>query len=529
MKQALKELDKWVYFITIGLIVVLVGLLVICPDTMVTVIESLYSLVVQKFGWMYIFSSAGCFALFFFLYFSKYGNIKLGAPDSKPRFSTFSWASMIFTSGAGSSTIILGFSEPLYYLTDPPFHITPMSDEAYEYAHMYGQFHWGLSAWAFYVPAVAAISYMLYIRKNRDVKLSAAMTPLFGARFPKSPLGKLIDILVALGIVASITTSLGLGVPVMSTLISDVTGLPADYRMQLCVFAVWFCIFGWSVFRGLDRGIRQLTNVNMLLIAVFLIGFIVVTPLGSILNMELNSIGLYLDQLPRMVFYTDPFGDRAFVTDWTLFYWGWWLIFIPIMGIFIAKISEGRTLKQVLLGQMVWGSLGCCTFLGLLGGYALYLQHNGIVDLVSILAEQGNEGAVLAIMHTLPFSKVAICLLIVLCFVFLATTIDSTAIVLGSATSKKLDPNQDPHLYNRFSWAIAIFVLSIGLSFTGGLSLVQKFAILLGFPLIFITLLLTIATLKAMKEDFGTLSRQAIQARFHLLDTQKESEAAHHD
>lgn len=522
MKQALKEVDKWIYGITMASILVLVGLLAVVPDTMLSLVESLYTYVVDRFGWMYIFISAGCFALFLFLYFSKYGNIKLGKPDTKPRFSTFSWAAMIFTSGAGSSTIILGFSEPLYYLTNPPFHITPMSNQAFEYAHMYGQFHWGLSAWAFYVPAVAGISYMLYLRGNQDVKLSASMTPLFGARFPRSPLGRLLDILVAFGIVASITTSLGLGVPVMSTLIADVTGLPADYRMQLGVFAIWFCIFGWSVFRGLDRGIRQLTNVNMVLIAVFLAAFVLVTPLGTIINMQLNSIGLYLDQLPRMVFYTDPFGDRAFVTDWTLFYWGWWLIFIPIMGIFIAKISEGRTLKQVLLGQMVWGSLGCCAFLGLLGGYSLYLQHNGIVDLVSILAEQGNEGAVLAIMHTLPFSKVAICLLIALCFVFLATTIDSTAIVLGSATSKKLNPQQDPHLYNRFSWALAIFILSIGLSFVGGLELVQKFAILLGFPLIFVTLLLALSTLKALEEDYGAFSKAAIVAQFSRLSIIKE-------
>lgn len=233
MKQAWKELDKRVYIMTFSIIMLLVALLGLCPDIMKIGIEGAYSLVVGRFGWMYVAANAGCFLLFFYLCLSKYGNIKLGKPQDKPRFSTFSWAAMIFTSGAGSSTVILGFAEPLYYLTDTPFHIQPMSEEAYEYAHMYGQFHWGLSAWAFYVPAIAAISYMLYMRDSRDVKLSSTMSPLFGKKFRDGWAAKILDTVVAVGIAASITTSLGLGVPVMSRLISDLTGIPDGKGIQL--------------------------------------------------------------------------------------------------------------------------------------------------------------------------------------------------------------------------------------------------------------------------------------------------------
>ena len=151
-------------------------------------------------------------------------------------------------------------------------------------------------------------------------------------------------------------------------------------------------------------------------------------------------------------------------------------------------------------------------FLGILGGYSLYLQKNGIVDLVSILEKEGNEGVVLAIMQTLPFSKILIVLLVILCFVFLATTIDSTAMVLGTATSKNLDPEEDPHLLNRFSWAIAIFAIAIGLSTVGGLKLIQKFAIVLGFPLIFIVFLISYSAIKAMKQDFGKMTKEEIIA-----------------
>jgi BCCT family betaine/carnitine transporter len=510
LKKALIEIDKKIYFTSFSMVILIVIALIFIPDAAKSLIESAFNVCINKFGWLYILTSVLCFALFFYLYFGKYGNIKLGKPEDKPRFSTFSWAAMIFTSGAGSSTIILGFSEPIYYLTNTPFHVNALSEEAYEYAHMYGQFHWGISAWAFYIPAVAAISYMLYVRKSKDVKLSNTLTPLFGEKFKHRWIGKTLDIIVVFGIIASITTSLGLGVPVMSTLISSVFSIKNGIGLQLCVFAIWFLIFGWSVFRGLDKGIKKLTNINMAIIFGFLFIIILLIPMSNICEMELNSIGLYIEKLPRMIFYTDPFGNQQFVHDWTLFYWGWWLSFLPIMGIFIAKISRGRTLKQTILGQMIWGSLGCCTFLAVLGGYSLYLQKNGIVDLVSILETKGNAGVVLAIMKTLPFSKILIILLIILCFVFLATTIDSTALVLGTATSKKLNPEDDPHLYNRFSWAIAIFAIAIGLTVVGGLSLIQKFAIVLGFPLIFIVILITISALKAMKQDFGNKTKEEI-------------------
>lgn len=510
LKKALNELDIKVYFVSFAIVILMIFGLIFCPDIIKGIIETVYDFCINKFGWLYILMSVVCFAFFFFIYFGKYGNIKLGKPGEKPRFSTFSWAAMIFTSGAGSSTVILGFAEPIYYLTNTPFSVKAMSKTAFEYAHMYGQFHWGLSAWCFYIPAATAICYMLYIRKSRDVKLSSTLTPLFGKKFQNTVFGKVIDIAVVFGIIASITTSLGLGVPVMSKLIAHIFSIENSMGLQIFVFVIWFLIFGWSVFRGLDNGIRKLTNFNMALIFGFLIIFALMSPFSNICEMELNSIGLYLEKLPRMIFYTDPFGKQEFVHDWTLFYWGWWLSFIPIMSIFIAKVSQGRTLKQVMLGQMVWGSLGCCSFLAILGGYSLYLQSHGIVDLVSILETQGNEGVVLAIMQTLPLSKIFILFLVVLCFVFLATTIDSTALVLGTATCKKLDPDQDPHLYIRFSWAIAIFAIAIGLSFTGGLKLIQKFAIVLGFPLIFIVLLIIASVVKAMKEDYGEKSKEEI-------------------
>ena len=154
IRKALEQMDKKVYFTSLAIVVLMVLALIFIPNTVKIAIESTFNVCINHFGWMYILVSVFCFGLFFYLYFGKYGNIKFGNPDDKPRFSTFSWAAMIFTSGAGSSTVILGFAEPIYYLKNTPFHIKAMSTQAYEYAHMYGQFHWGFSAWAFYLSLI---------------------------------------------------------------------------------------------------------------------------------------------------------------------------------------------------------------------------------------------------------------------------------------------------------------------------------------------------------------------------------------
>lgn len=515
MKQALKQMDKKVYFPAYALVLLVVGCVAFIPDRFVAFLDATYGLIMAKANWSYVLMLVWSYGVAFVIIFGKYGNIKLGEPDDKPRFSTFSWASMIFTSGIGSSIIIWGFAEPIYYLVDTPMHIEPMSLQAYEYAHLYGQFHWGFSGWIPEVPAVIAISYMLYHRKSKDAKISTALNPLFGKNFNQSVFGKVIDTLIALAILVAMVTSLGLGVPVLSALISNVTGIPDGTGLNLGVFAVWLVVISWSVLRGLERGIQSLTKLNMYLIFAFLGLFILATPAGKSISMELNTLGLMIQNMPRMVFYTDAFGDQSFVNNWTIFFWAWNLTFLSTISVFIAKISRGRTLKEVVSGMVIWGTLGCLAFFAFEGGYALYLQQNGIVDLVAVSATAGNAGIVLEIMKTLPFAGPFIVLLIVLCFIFLATTIDSTAMVLGTATSKDLPADEDPHVFIRYSWAIAIFAVAISMFLLGGLSICQEFAICLAFPLVIVVFLLTFSGFKAMKEDYGDKSSEEIFRIFH--------------
>lgn len=499
--ELLKNIDKKVFFPALIILIVIIIPLYFFPEKSNTAINAVFSYCTDKLGWMYILICLLSFIFLIWITVSKYGNIRLGEENEKPQFSNFSWVSMLFTAGVGTSIIILGFLEPIYYASEPPFHLAAYSNEAYEYAHMYGQFHWGLCAWAFYVPAIVAVAFTIFVKKKEKLSLSSACLAVLPAKCRKL-IGALIDIFVVFGIVGSISTSLGLGTPVLSLVIRNIFGLPEDFDfiLRIIIIIIWVFIFGTSVYLGLEKGIQNLSNFNIALAAVFMTVIFIFGPTGDFVKMELNSLGLYANNFIRMLTWTDPFGDGAFVEEWTVFYWGWWMAFMPMMGIFIARISRGRTIKNVVWGQLLWGTLGCVVSFMIFGGYSLYLQKNNILDVAYILENQGQGAAILAILQTLPLSKIMMILFCILCFLYLATTIDSCAYVLAATTTKKLNNKEEPARWNRILWAIIFCVLSIGLMIIGGLKAIQTISIIAGLPLIAVSLLLMASTIKMLKE-----------------------------
>ena len=269
----------------------------------------------------------------------------------------------------------------------------------------------------------------------------------------------------------------------------------------MAVFILWFAIFATSVWRGLDKGIKVLSNINIYIAMVFIVFVMVMTGISRVADVEINSIGLFITEFFHMSFNTDPFGKTGFPQNWTVFYWGWWLSYIPIMGLFTARISRGRTIRQVILGMIGYGSLGCLLSFSTLGCYALDLQLSGKADLVSILSGQGKEAALIAILDTLPFPMLTGIIFTILTIIFMATTIDSSAYILASATTKNLGGNEQPPRWNRLTWA-AIFVLfALSLTRIGGLETMQTASVLTGLPMIFVCGLTLRILYKMLKED----------------------------
>lgn len=495
------NVEKAIFIPALITAVLLIVPLYVFPKESNYVIHALYAFCTQKLGWLYILTCLSCFALLLWLTFSRFGKVKFGEAHEKPEHSNFAWISMMFTAGVGSSIVILGFLEPLYYVSDPPFHFTPYSSSAYEYAHMYGQFHWGLSAWAFYTPAIVAVGYAIFVRRERKIRISAACRPVIGGR-ADGWLGHLIDVFVVFGIIGSIGTSLGIGTPVVAEVLRNVFNIPQKYDMLLTTFVLvfWMLLFAGSLYLGLERGLKKLSTFNVWLAIAVMLFILLVGPTVSIIKSEINSLGLYASEFVRMNTWMNAFESNSFVERWTIFYWGWWIAFMPMMGMFVARISRGRTIRNVIWGQMVWGTLGCCASFMVFGGYSLYLQKTGIVDVAGILASKGQSAAIVAILQTMPFSKIIMVAICLLCFIYLATTIDSCAYVLSGTTTKSIAGSEEPARWNRILWALVFCALSIGLMIIGGLQAIQTVSIIAAVPLIGVIFLLIGSTVKTLKK-----------------------------
>ncbi len=491
----MKNINKQVFFPSIIVLLIVIFPIYVYPQKATIFIDAIFAYCTTEFGWLYRLACIFSFAFIFWVTSGKRGDTILGDASKGPEFRDFTWISMLFTAGVGSSIIILGFLEPLYYVSQPPFGIESYSSLAFEYAHMYGQFHWGISAWAFYAPAIVAVGLSIFNKKKDVMSLSSACDEGLGKHTSKG-IKYLIDIIVIFGIIGSISTSLGLATPVVGSLIKNIFNISDTYLfyVNLIVIFIWLIIFVASLFKGLNKGMRKLSRINIYLASFFMLIIFLVAPSVELINMEINSLGLYAQNFIMLNFWTEPFGDTHFTENWTLFYWGWWLAFMPMMGMFIARISRGRSIRSVVWGQMFWGTIGCCLSFAVFGGYSLWIQHSGIVDLVSILESKGQTETIIAILQTIPFSKSIMFLMAVLCVIYLATTINSCAYILASTTTKRLSSYEQPARWNRILWAILFCALSIGLMVIGGLKAVQTVSIITGLPMFFVSLLLMRST-----------------------------------
>ena len=331
--------------------------------------------------------------------------------------------------------------------------------------------------------------------------------PLIGQRWANSNWGKLIDIFFVFGMLGGGATTLGLASPMISYGLHELFGTPQNLQMQLIVLLVTTMIFAYSAYQGLKGGIQFLSNINFYLSIAFLIFILFAGPTIFILNVGLESLGRSLTQMFTMMTWTESFGEFTefgftksnFPKDWTVFYWAWWLVYAPTIGLFIAKISKGRTIRQMTVGSIFFGSLGCAAFFIILGNYGLYLQLTGGLDLISILNDQGANAAIFSVLKTLPMSTAVIVVFVILAVLFTATTFDSISYILASVVQHEVDG--EPHRWNRLFWAFTLCLMPSVLMFLGGLDTLQTASIFAGAPLLVIMTMMMLSTIRAAKYD----------------------------
>lgn len=494
MKLRLEILLPTIVLIAVALIAVVVNL-----EAVQTGVDVLYASVANQLSWVFVLANCACVAFSLWAIFGKRAKVRLGGADVKPKYSTFAWFAMMFTTSCSAGLILFGFIEPLYYASAPPFELEPFTDTAWENAEMYAHFHWGINAWALYVPASIAIAFMFYNLKKRSVSVAEACEPVLKKQ-SKGIGGTTVDILSTFGVVVAPVTSMGLGLPLVVLLVQTLFGITDEFvpAIQIGVLLVWMILFGVSVFLGLDKGIKNLSTANVIVAFAFMVVIGIMAGVFYIFKAEINSLGLYVSNIIRMSTYTDPYGSGEFVASWTVWYWAWLTVYMPLMGVLVARISEGRTVREVAIGLIVACSLGCFVAIMTLGNYTIEVQRSGVVDAAAVLAEQGQAAAIVSILQTMPLPEVMMAALAILCFIFMATTVDSSSFVAAELSIKNNEVERFASRGIRLLWALVACIITFVLLQIGGFSAVQTLALLVGLPLAIVMVIVIVSAVKML-------------------------------
>lgn len=493
------KLDPFVFWTSMIFILLATVGLVVFRHSAEPVLDDVMSFITFKMDWAFQFLTFGLFVFLIWLAFSKYGKIKLG--EGKPEFSSFSWGTMLFTAGMGTSIMYWSMIEPISYFDGPPFGIAPGSKEAAEWSLTYGLFHWGISAWSLYAFPTVVIAYSYFVKKRPSLKISTALSGALG-KYADGWVAKLIDVLVIWSLVGGLGTSLGLGVPMVSAVVGSIFGIEPSLGMDAVIVTLITIIYSSSAYLGLHKGIRRLSDINIYLAIALALFVFIAGPTSFILTYFSNSFGMMLQNFTFMSFHTDPIGKGGFPQAWTVFYWAWFAATAMFMGLFVARISKGRTLRELIIHMLLWGSIGGWVYFMVFGGYSMNLQLEGITDIAKTLAEQGGPAAVVDILRSLPLDVLLLPFFVIVGVIFLSTSMDSATYILAAVATKELEPGQDPARWHRMVWGAVMAILSMSLLLVGGLRVIQTSAVVVAVPIYIIYLLLLVSLIRWLRQDF---------------------------
>ena len=452
------------------------------PDGLQSGTGEVLTWLTSAFGWLFVLTSAAFVLFSAYLAVSRYGNIRLGPDDSQPEFSTFSWVSMMFATGMGIGLMFYGVAEPLYHLNGPPMGLAEAgSPAAAQLAMQYTFFHWGLHPWAMYAVIGLSIGYFAY-RKGYGNLVSATFRPLIGDHASRAP-GKAIDVVAIFATLFGSATSLGLGALQITGGIDTVFGSGGGSKLlAVIVIAVLTACFVLSAVSGVERGIKWLSNANAVAATLLVFFLFVVGPTVFILGTFTESLGGYLSHLPAMAFRTGVFGGAEWLNSWTIFYWAWWISWTPFVGMFIARISKGRTIRQFVVYVIAVPSLVSFVWFSILGGAAFDLQLNQGVDMAAAV-DEGLESALFSTLDAFPMATVTSTLAIFLIAIFFVTGADSASVVMGM-----LSQNGDEHPRRALTifWGVATGCVAAVLLWAGGLNALQTLVIIVAGPFMLI-------------------------------------------
>lgn len=482
------------FYITMGLIILAVGYGALMPESFETITTTIKSFVASTFGWYYLLLMTFMLALSLFFIFSPYGKVRLGKDTDRPQFTTVTWISMLFSAGMGIGLVFYGAAEPLSHFAINPATADPNTDAAFKEAFRETFFHWGFHVWAMYGVVALSLAFFQF-RKGEPALVSVTLKPIFGERM-KGPLGILIDVLAVFATAFGVSTSLGLGAIQINAGLNYLFNVTIGIFPQIIIIAIVTVLFLASAWSGLSKGIKYLSNTNLVL-ALALLGFVIILgPTLFIFDVFTDSFGGYLSNLVQMSFRTSPLNanNRDWLNTWTLFYWAWWISWAPFVSMFIARVSKGRTIREFIIGVLVAPTFLGAIWFSAFGTTAIDMQKRGVAD----LAQASTELTIFQMFHSMPLSAIISIFAVVLIASFFITSADSATFVLGMlSTNGSLTPPNKVKL----AWGITLSVIAVILLSVGGLNALQNTIIIAALPFSFVMLFMIASLIMALKSE----------------------------
>ncbi|MET3558555.1 glycine betaine transporter [Streptococcus rupicaprae] len=487
-----------VYALALGISLALVLLGIVIPGPFQMGTDALRQAITTNFGWFYLLLVTGILLFCLFLIVSPIGQIRLGNPNSQTEHSTTSWIAMMFSAGMGIGLVFYGAAEPLSHYASSTPSAPAGSQEALADAFRFTFFHWGIHAWAVYALIGLALAYFGF-RKQEKYLLSVTFKPLLGEG-SEGWMGQVIDTLTVVATVIGVATTLGFGAAQINGGLSFLFGIPNNLLVQTVIIIITTALFILSALSGLGKGVKILSNTNLILAIGLLVLAILLGPTVQIFDTLTDSIGNYIQQFFRMSFRSAAFDEtkRDWINTWTIFYWAWWISWSPFVGVFIARISKGRTIREFLTVVLLIPTLLSFLWFSTFGTLSTAVQASGN-DLTGFATEE----VLFATFSHYPLGVVLSIVALILISTFFITSADSATYVLAMLSENgRLNPSNR----KKVIWGVLLAVIAIVLLFSGGLDALQNTLIIVALPFSFVIIVMMVSLLKELyheKDEMG--------------------------
>lgn len=491
---------------------VLIGLFVVLSlvflETLSGSVDEAQAWIATQTGWFFVLTVNVVLGYLLFLMVSPVGSVRLGGAGTRPEFGRGAWLAMLFSAGMGIGLMFYSVAEPLYHLAEPPHGAEPGSQSAYEDAIATTFLHWGLHAWGIYALTGLALAYFAFNR-GKPMSIRSVFGPILGER-ADGWAGDCIDVLASIATLFGVATSLGIGAQQVNAGLNQFLGITVATRTQILLIAGITAIATVSVVLGLDKGIRRLSLTNMWFAVSLLVFVVLVGPTLFLLNGLVEHIGLYLNDLMALAFWNETYTQGGWQNGWTVFYWGWWIAWAPFVGMFIARISKGRTIREFIGGALLAATGMTFVWLSVFGGSALYIELSGTAGLVEA-AQADLARSLFVFLEALPgatgvtipggIMTLVGALATVAIILFFVTSSDSGSLVIDIITA---GGKRSPPTVQRIYWATLEGVVASVLLIGGGLTALQTAAISAGLPFSVLIVVMIVSLHRALFGASGT-------------------------